>query len=457
MTGARPTLSRLLSRLIFGSLVLLILLVPVPYGSVEPRWQAVFAVAIFSLAALWAYEGALAGRWFTRAHLLCLPVVALAGLAFVQSLALFPGGAVSYDPYESRLFAVRVLALAAAFGLLLRYCDSERRLRALVFAVIAAALASSLFGLLRQTAHRGDEGFLLEHLRAGTGYAQFINKNHFAYLAEMGLGLILGLVAGRGFGREKSLALFALALPIWAALVLANSRGGLFAMFCQLLFLATTCAAAWGRRAEAEGSNRPSPLLRSASSASARLALLAILLVTVIVGTAWLGGEPVAERVASVREEISSESADPSRTGRQDIWKATWELFERRPLWGIGLGGYWIAVTETHEGSGALVPQQAHNDYLELLASAGLVGALLLFIFLWLLVGRVRRRLGEGTSFTRAAALGGAVAVCGVAVHSLVEFGLHVTANAYLFVAVLAAAAAEIAPLRITAREPPKN
>lgn len=113
------------------------------------------------------------------------------------------------------------------------------------------------------------------------------------------------------------------------------------------------------------------------------------------------------------------------RVGRAGIWEDTWRLFERHTLAGVGLGGYWIAVRATHGGSGELVPRQAHNDYLELLASAGVVGAALLLWFLFVFVRLARERLRAGAPFTRAVALGALAGLFGVAVHSLFDFGLH--------------------------------
>ena len=44
------TSGRLLSLIVFGGLLLLLILVPVPYGTVEPWWEAVFECAVFALA-----------------------------------------------------------------------------------------------------------------------------------------------------------------------------------------------------------------------------------------------------------------------------------------------------------------------------------------------------------------------------------------------------------------------
>jgi O-antigen ligase len=447
--------ARGLSAFIFAGLVAVVPLSSVPYGSVEPLWAAVFEASVFLLAVLWALEGALSGRCVSRAHALTLPGLALAAYALLQSLD-FGGGAVSYDPYETRLVALLLFAYTSYLALLLRYTETERRMRALLYAVVLTGLASALFGIARQTAQRGAEGFLLEYLRPGAGYAQFINKNHFAYLAEMALGVLLGLVAGRGVGRAKALVPLALALPPWAALVLSNSRGGILAMLCQVIFLGASFGVTRARGVRgtnpSDGPDATPPALdRVAGSKAARAGLVLALLLTITVGVVWLGGDTVADRVASVGEEVSAGTNDATHSGRKDIWAATWRTFAAHPLAGVGFGGYWVAVSGRHEGSGGLVPQQAHNDYLEVLASGGVFGAAVVFVFLLLLVRQSAPRLRAGSPFARAACLGALTGLCGVAVHSLVEFGLHVPSNAFAALA-LAAVAAAAQPLKM-----PKN
>ncbi|HEX6183246.1 MAG TPA: O-antigen ligase family protein [Pyrinomonadaceae bacterium] len=437
--GRPGAAARVLSSVIYYALLALLPLAAAPYGSVEPWWTAFFGAAIFALGALWAVEGALAGRWLTRAHLLTLPALALAALALLQSLPLPGFGVVSFDPYESRVFALRLLAVTLYAALLLRHAATERRLRALAVTVVCVGAASALFGIFRQAAQREELGFFLPLLRKGEGFAQFVSRNHFPYLAEMALGLALGLVVARGVTRPKALLCAAAAIPLWVGLVLSNSRGGVFAMLCQMLFLAATFGAtrtarkAGGREMLTAGPRR---------SRALRVAFAAVLLAAVVAGTVWVGGDPLADRVGAVRDEAGR--ADTMRAGRAGIWEDTWRLVERHPLAGVGLGGYWVAIRSTHTGSGELVPRQAHNDYLELLASSGVVGALLLLTFLFLLVRLARERLRGGTPFTRAVCLGALAGLFGAAVHSLVDFGLHVTANAFVFAALVALAAARV-------------
>src|SRR4030095_3398827 len=180
---------------------------------------------------------------------LVLPLAALALFSFVQTLPIghpagnpagisfAPWNAISADPYQTRFFALQLLALTLSGLMLARYASSKKRLRIVINLVILLAVATAIFGILRQTTQQG-VGFGLTILPRDVGYGQFINKNHFRSLIEMGIGLILGLILGGGVKREQSLIYFAALLPIWIGLVLCNSRGGLIAMLCQVVIAA---------------------------------------------------------------------------------------------------------------------------------------------------------------------------------------------------------------------------
>src|SRR5262249_33673166 len=140
-----------------------------------------------------------------------LPMLALSALAFLQTLSLgtrteanlLVWNAISADPYQTRFFALQMLALTAFLALLYRYANSERRIRMLVYTVLAIAVASAVFGILRQTTQQEQTGFLLPLLRKNQGYGQFINKNHFVYLMDMAFGLGLGIILGGGVKRDR--------------------------------------------------------------------------------------------------------------------------------------------------------------------------------------------------------------------------------------------------------------
>jgi O-antigen ligase len=447
-------LIRLLDGTIFYALLVLLVVVAIPYGSAEAWWEAFFECAVFAISLLWIVEGLLSGSWLVGQRALWLPVLALIAYCIFQSLPLWSGGvelaarpgqkiwyAISADPFETRRFTLKLVALSLYGLLLTRYAASGKRLRLLVHVIIAVALASALFGILRQTTQR-EIGFILPFLRKGLGYGQFINQNHFAFLMEMDLGLVLGLLVGRGVRRDRMLIYVATLLPVWTALVFSNSRGGLLGMLGQLIFVALLFTILLPAR-ETEGAqvntgsvlNR---LRRMGRSLPVRLALAGCLVLAMVVGVLLVGGEPMMGKLETVHTELEvHDAAARQNASRKEIWRATWELIKAHPLTGVGFSGYWAAIPTYHDASGELTPQQAHNDYLELLASGGIIGVALVCWFAYVFFRRVRVRLRAKDTFCRAICLGALAGIFGIAVHSIVDFGLHITINALVFVALL--------------------
>src|SRR5690242_3272575 len=86
-----PAWSRVAAKLeqvILSSLLALSALVAVPYGTVEPWWQALFECTVFLLAALWIVEGWLSGAQQISNWKLFLPLFALVAFAWLQTLVL---------------------------------------------------------------------------------------------------------------------------------------------------------------------------------------------------------------------------------------------------------------------------------------------------------------------------------------------------------------------------------
>ncbi len=112
-------------------------------------------------------------------------------------------------------------------------------------------------------------------------------------------------------------------------------------------------------------------------------------------------------------------------------------MFAAHPILGVGLGGYWIGITAYHDASGVMTPQEAHNDYLELLSSAGLIGFAIGVWFILMVALRIRENLAIDQGFKRAVRCGALLGLAGVAAHSLVDFGLHIMINAAVFVTLI--------------------
>ncbi|HEX8709853.1 MAG TPA: O-antigen ligase family protein [Pyrinomonadaceae bacterium] len=451
-------LSALLERAVFYSLLALLVLVATPYGTTPP-WrimtEAVFMCGVFALGFLWMIEGMISGAWLSGGHRLLIPLLLLAVFIFAQTIPLGAtmtgtGGvpvpawqALSSDPYETQLAGWKLLAFILTLGLLLRYTSTPQRFRALLYLVIGIGVASALFGITRQAAQHQAPGFIFPYVRLDSGYAQFVNRNHFAFLMEMALGLVLGMMAGGGVRRERLLLYLAALVPLWSALVLSNSRGGIFSMLCQLILLALLSGTV-RRRVDSQPGREFARLGRARSLASSlvvRIVLMTLLLTALSVGVIWIGGEQLVNRFETIPDEVVA-GATASRAGvsRADVWRATLLMIKEHPLAGIGFGGYWAAVPLYHDASGRMTPRQAHNDYLEVAASGGIIGVLLLGWFVFDLLKRVRQRLASADPLRRAACFGALIGLFGIAVHSIVDFGLHLSLNMLVCLALVALA-----------------
>jgi len=70
--------------LIFATLVCLIPLTAVPYGTFEPWWKAAFVCAVFGICILAIVEGVISGSLYVGPRSILLPMLALAAFAYFQ-------------------------------------------------------------------------------------------------------------------------------------------------------------------------------------------------------------------------------------------------------------------------------------------------------------------------------------------------------------------------------------
>jgi O-antigen ligase len=271
---------------------------------------------------------------------------------------------------------------------------------------------------------------------------------------------VLGLMLRRPMKIWRVCVGLAIAIPMWIAIVYSGSRGGLVSMLGQVLFIALLVfianpfAHAPGRQLQKESrlerARRIGPFLVT------RVVLIGFVLVVMMVGIVWIGGDPLALHLESMSNEFGVKDSDKYvRTYRSTIWPMTWQMIKDHPIAGTGFGGYWIAITKYHQGSGEMTPQQAHNDYLELLAGGGFIG---MAIGLWF-VGNCARQLFErfraADPVLRASCLGALAGIFAVAAHSFVDFGLHITVNALVFIMLIVIAT--LSPTFMAKAETAKN
>jgi hypothetical protein len=429
---------------VFYGVLILIALVAVPYGTVDPWWESIFEAAVFGLAIVSLLEGTLRDAWFDKEHRLLLPLLGLLFFALVQSVPLwqYEGSkalagitlhrTLSADPFETQRFVYKLLAILLTLGLLLRYSNTERRLRALVYLVVGIAFTSAIFGLVKGEVAERIASLAGERPSTSAGYAQFESRNHFAVLIEMAVGVLLGLAIGDR-RRKKRLIIYASSgLIMCVALLLTHSRGGALSLAFEIPFFFLLLVSV---RNSIKSPVRQKTKFRTSRekllgpSLFARAAMFTVLLAAVGATVILIGGQETISRIEMTVAEFEARPSGPPKVMRPQIWQATGGLIWDNPVVGVGFAGYSMAIPGYLNSSGEWMLEQAHNDYLELQASGGLVGGALCLWFLVSFVTAARQRLRAAPPFLQAIRCGALAGLFAVALHSFFDYGLHITIN----------------------------
>jgi O-antigen ligase len=397
----RQRLERPLKNLLFLVLCTLLAFGPLALGIVQGWSTAVFETGAAILLLIWMAWQLAGSAVKVRWDPLFVPMVVFSGLILVQivfHLSAYIPDSLSelwlYIAYGILAFvAVQLFATdkATGFGLLL------------LFGKIIAVFGSlyAVFAVLQGLTSDGKIYWLITP-RAGTVYGSYVNHNHYAGLMELLLPFALMLGFGFVHGAKRVLLAFG-ALLMATSVFLSQSRGGMFAVVVEMVFLAIF----WMRRF--------SPRKSAALFATFSLATALFL--------SWIAPQQVASRITDVH--------DPARWL---IHRDSIRMFAAHPLLGSGFGSFATAFPHYRVFDDGFFINYAHDDYLELLLETGTVGFSIAVWFLVVLYREGLRKL-HAPKFSPADLMStAALAGCtGILAHSFVDFNLHVPANAALF------------------------
>jgi tetratricopeptide (TPR) repeat protein/O-antigen ligase len=422
--------ARLLEVGVEAGILATLLLSPIPFGSVLPWAQAGLEILVTVTVGLWIIRMMIGGQVAARVTPLLWPGVAMLVLTAAQVLV--PTASVStYATWES----FRLLAAYLAFLVVLSaYLVTPERLVRLVSILVVWGCVQASWGLFNRALGREMVLWVAKESYLGRLVSTFVNANHQAMYFSMLMFLALGMVLRpsrrmtnpaqarpttvasslSGIGPVARIWFGGAAVVLGVSVVLTASRGAVAAALAGILVMGAMGLA--GR-------------IRS----QVVVGLVAGL--TLFVGyMAWLGADALVDRLAILARE-------PFGDLRWEIWRSTLRIGAEAPVLGTGLGTFVDAIV-AHRPTGltdAFYVEYAHNDYLQLFAETGTLGVLILAWaaagWLTFVVARWRDRQDV---FVRGLVMGGIGAVAAVAFHSTVEFGLHMPANAVLFIAILA-------------------
>jgi O-antigen ligase len=447
--------------LLAAALAAAVVYAPLPFGAVTATGRTTLQLAAAVSLLLAAFCRPAAG--WRGAALPAAALFAVAGWGLLQAAPL-PTGLVAALSPEAAELQLRAAALverpvperlhlsltpdlsrrnaswwaAAGMALLAAAIAGRRRAlrRVLACALLAAAGFQVLYGSQRWTS---SASLIWGVTVPGSGQrlrGTFVNPDHLAFFLELPLAACGAWIwwavrrARAAAGLERRLLLLAPPLLVWlglfAAIAFTGSRAGLLA--------ALAATAAQGVAAAVRGRRwRLAP-------AGVGLGLL---------GLAAVAGVGLQQGLG---RWLATTPYDVSWAARRGAYEATFELWQRFPWTGTGMASFRFAFPLAQPASIPAGWWHAHNDWLEALATLGLPGALVLLAGLLALVHRLFVVLGgDSRSEDRAAALAGYGALVAAGVHSALDFGLTLPANAFVLAVLLGAATG--APAHLSAAE----
>jgi O-antigen ligase len=411
------------------------------FGAVDTGTLVILAAMMTVVVVIWALRSIRLGFVEISFDTIQLTLIALFAIGLVQLLPLGNAGApaalmtnasnaLSLDPYATRIFLARLFLCIVFFAAALTFINDASRIRTVVVLLIAFTGLLGFYSIL-QRVEDPNSIYGLRQSGQALPFGTYVNRHHFAALMEMALGLSLGVLFMGGLKRNKWPFIIAGSIVMTIAIVLTGSRGGMIGVFSLVVAIAV-CAAVVKRRHGSESGAMLSPI-------AVGIGGLAILIATVAL-VVFLGGTDPLLRSSG----LTGGTGDLT-SGRLAFWKAAVNIFLGHPLAGVGLDAFGDAYSSYDLSSGKFRVEQAHNDYLQILADAGILGFACVASFIYLFVKKSLRTVRESHSgFRRGAAIGAFAGCVAVMVHSFVDFPLRTPANAFVFLLLAAIAVVPI-------------
>jgi len=412
------TLDKFFERGILALVLSILIFAPLAMGAVDAWAFLVVQGLTIGVMVLWVLR-----IWFSPKPQLLWPPICWVVLAFtIYAIARYLTADIEYI---ARQEMIQVLVCAFLFFAIANNLYRQEFSQVISFTLVFLAAGISGYAIFQFFTHSAHV-WNLAALYPGRASGTFISPNNLAGFLEMLLPLAVAYILA---GRMKPLLRILLgyaALGIATGMAVTFSRGG------------------W------------------AACASALLALLGILifhryhripalvLLVVLIGGGAFFVENYFSKTFTYIHRIEG-TVGVGRVDlnlRRDMWSAAEGMWLDNFWWGVGPAHYDYRFRQYRAERVQARPDRAHNDYLNLLADWGTVGGIIVLagmaIFIIGLlqmrnhVRRAEKDFGCGQSNRLAFFLGASTGLLALAIHSAVDFNLHIPANAILGVTMLA-------------------
>jgi O-antigen ligase len=374
------------------------------HGIVEVWSESILEIGASLLSIIWIFLAYRDPEITIQWNPLNWPILGFIGIGALQ---LVPHG--SANPFFTRVELLRFSAYFIIFFLTSQAFRERDDFVKLTWFLVLLGFSVGLLGIIQYFTSPDTIYWIRSLPEGGTVFGPYVNRNHFAGFVELVAPVGLALLVFRGMRRE----LFAITglvtiIPV-GALIFSGSRGGIVCFAFEVVVLALLARTRKGLR-------------------GATMIAVAFVGIASIVLIAWLGAGKAIERFSKTR------IGDVTLSRRASMFRGAEHIFLDHPVKGVGLGTIVTVFPSYDTGYDGRVVDHVHNDYIEALAETGILGGLCGVAFLWLLFTGARKSFtAEQGHFSRALHAGAIAALCGILLHSCVDFNLHIPSNALLF------------------------
>lgn len=377
------------------------------FGAVDEWSVFVLEAGAAVLFLAWAGGQLLSGQLHLARSPLYIPAVCFLALILTQLLL-----HASAYPYASKYEFLQYVSYGIVLLIATECTQQEDTRKKLGITLIIFGAGYAFYAMAQELTSSGRFFWFYTPRFHGSIYGSYVNHDHYAGLMEMLVPFPLVVAMGRMVHGAKRVLVAFSAVLMATTIILSGSRGGMISFAFEVFAFAA---------------------LSFYQKRNARIALAILALCTSVLGFLFfLGKGKVLGRLGELGPDM-----------RFNIGKDCLRIFSQRPVLGWGLGVFPTIYPKFRSFYTNLFVNQAHNDYAQLLVETGLIG---FGLMLWFVIRLYRH--GFPTSrrwefkWDAAVSLAALLACTAMLLHSLVDFNLHIPANAAVFYLMCALAAA---------------
>jgi len=387
----------------------ILLFTPLARGSVYSWHQGIiYIVALLMFSSLLIEKIYTGARLFERTSL-DRPLILLLFLVVIASFF-------SVSRVDSIEAVALFLSYLVIFYKTVHICRSRSNQKELVYVLCGIATFPVIIAFLKAAGVDLFSCWVYSDLNNSANYFSgiFGNHNHLAGYLEMIIPLMIALFFTRTRRGLRKYALISWVILFLVCHILTLSRGGWFALVGALVFMGI--------------------ILSTRNVMRKKALLIGVVTACCVFVFFVLSGSHLFDRVLSLAEEETLLGMD----GRILIWKGTLQLIKEYIFLGTGPGTFAVIFPQFQPPGTMVRFYYAHNDYLHFFAELGI---LFIPVMCWLgyaLFHRGFEKLGSRSRQVKHFSLGAMAGIVAMLLHSLVDFNLHIPANAIVFVVLIA-------------------